>query len=189
MDETKTKVKISDFGLSKNFLKERLSQCVGSVLYVAPEVLICDSYDQKVDIWSVGVMAYMLLCGFAPFDADDDNELEIFNKITKGNYSMDSIEWKDITEEPKNFVRQTLTFNPEQRPNAHDLLNHAWFSLNPNTSNSLRSSSSKKVAKRLSELITRSKTNPQLKLQVITATKHLPIPKTSSLPTINDTDE
>jgi len=124
-------------------------------------------------------MAYMLLCGFAPFDAEDDNELEIFDKITKGKYSMDTIEWTNIAEEPKNFVRQTLTFDPKQRPSAHELIQHSWFSLKPENT-SLRSSTSKRVAYRLLELSSRSKSNPNLKVIVSR------ISKASSLTSLNE---
>jgi len=62
MDDSKTKVKISDFGLSKNYFKEKLSQCVGSVLYVAPEILLSDSYDKQYG--NNGLYVTMWICSF-----------------------------------------------------------------------------------------------------------------------------
>jgi len=80
VDEKNKTVKITDFGLSKNYFAEVPSKCVGSILYIAPEVLLCDTYDNAVDVWSIGVMTYMLLSGSAPFDSLVDNEMEIFEK-------------------------------------------------------------------------------------------------------------
>merc|ERR1712146_320173 len=76
----------ADFGLSKNFGDEKLMTSCGSPGYVAPEVLECESYDKLVDMWSVGVILYILLVGYPPFYADSDPEL--FKKIMACNYEF-----------------------------------------------------------------------------------------------------
>jgi len=68
-------IKIADFGLSKDFGEEQLSTSCGTPDYVAPEVLMGEPYDKSVDIWSIGVITYVLLCGFPPFYGDSQKEL------------------------------------------------------------------------------------------------------------------
>jgi len=162
VDEKNKTVKITDFGLSKNYFAEVPSKCVGSILYIAPEVLLCDTYDNAVDVWSIGVMTYMLLSGSAPFDSLVDNEMEIFEKICKGDYSLDTPEWKDIGHEPKDFIRRALVLNPTKRATAACLLKHPWItsaeaSKPQSNVDKISSPQYKKVALRLSQLNNRSK--------------------------------
>lgn len=90
-------IKVSDFGLSKDFNMETLRTSCGTPDYVAPEVLLGMPYDNSVDIWSVGVIAYVLLCGFPPFYGRD--EQEVFSKILKAEYSFPSPDWDDISKD------------------------------------------------------------------------------------------
>uniref|UniRef100_A0A6B2LCY0 non-specific serine/threonine protein kinase n=1 Tax=Arcella intermedia TaxID=1963864 RepID=A0A6B2LCY0_9EUKA len=129
LDETKSIVKVSDFGLSINMNVETPSKCVGSIFYVAPEVLIDESYGSGVDIWSVGVMAFMLISGSPPFDAPDEeeNNMEIFEKICKVEYSFEAPEWENTEEQTKQFIQLALTKEPSERPTASALLQHPWI--------------------------------------------------------------
>lgn len=123
-------IKLIDFGVA-NFDKRgknsRLKAKVGSLYYKAPEVIKQD-YDSKCDIWSVGVIMYVLLCGYPPFDGDNDEI--IINKINTGNYNFEGKEWKKISEEAKSLIRKMLTINPVERICANDALKDVWLLTN-----------------------------------------------------------
>ena len=91
---------------------------------MAPEVLR-GKYDQKCDIWSCGVICYILLCGYPPFN--DRNDQIIIEKIKKGDFEFPQEEWGSISSEAKDFVRKLLTMEPENRPSATDALKHPWI--------------------------------------------------------------
>lgn len=91
---------------------------------MAPEVLMIE-YDEKCDIWSVGVILYILLSGRPPFDGDTDKE--IIKKIKMGDFKMSDDSWVNISEEAKDLVKQMLTYDPSQRIAAANALDHPWF--------------------------------------------------------------
>jgi len=123
-DDDNEVIKIIDFGLSKKFGDEQLVTSVGSPGYVAPEVLTETSYDKSVDMWSVGVILYILLCGFPPFFADTSTEL--FKKIIDVKYDFDDPAWDDVSEAPKEIIRKLLIKDPKQRLTANQLADHPW---------------------------------------------------------------
>jgi len=118
-------VKIADFGLSKDFGEEALQTSCGTPDYVAPEVLMGEPYDMAVDIWSIGVITYVLLCGFPPFYGDVQKEL--FDNIMSGNYDFPDPEWTDVSEEAKDFIKKILVVNPAKRMTAEEALQHPWI--------------------------------------------------------------
>mmetsp|Transcript_21543 Transcript_21543/g.54291 ORF Transcript_21543/g.54291 Transcript_21543/m.54291 type:complete len:358 (-) Transcript_21543:83-1156(-) len=118
-------IKVADFGLSKNFDEAKLQTRVGSPSYVAPEVLSGREYDQAVDMWSVGVIIYVLLCGFPPFYSD--NVPELFGKIMKVEFDFDYEEWEDISDDAKNLIKKLLVKNPKKRLTAEEVLKHSWL--------------------------------------------------------------
>ena len=119
-------IKLIDFGLSRKYDKEqKMHSILGTPYYVAPEVLKGE-YDEKCDIWSIGAMTYLMLCGEPPFNGHSNNE--IFKKIVKENIKFKSYFWKNISDNAKDFVRICLNKNSNKRPSAHEALNHAWFS-------------------------------------------------------------
>lgn len=96
----------------------------GSSYYVAPEVLL-GSYDEKCDIWSIGIILYMLLSGMPPFDGRTD--MEIIENVKKGQYSVEGGVWDDVSDAAKDLVCKMLTFDPKKRLSAKQALEHPWF--------------------------------------------------------------
>jgi len=117
-------IKIADFGFSKNFGEEKLMTSCGSPGYVAPEVLTCESYDKSVDLWSVGVIIYILLCGYPPFYAD--NAPALFKKIMDVKYDFDDPSWDEVSEGAKNLIRNLLVKDPKKRYTAEQCLQDPW---------------------------------------------------------------
>jgi len=125
-DDNEELVRIADFGLSKIFEHgEELKTACGTPDYVAPEVLECKPYDMAVDIWSVGVITYILLCGYTPFYANTHQEL--FQKITNLEYDFPSPEWDSISNNAKDFIQKLLVKDPNKRLNAEQCIQHPWM--------------------------------------------------------------
>ncbi|KAJ1297007.1 hypothetical protein BS78_01G345500 [Paspalum vaginatum] len=118
-------LKVIDFGLS-DFVKpdERLNDIVGSAYYVAPEVLH-RSYGTEADMWSIGVIAYILLCGSRPFWAR--TESGIFRAVLKAELSFDETPWPTLSPEAKDFVRRLLNKDYRKRMTAAQALCHQWI--------------------------------------------------------------
>ncbi|XP_077213238.1 CDPK-related kinase 5-like [Tasmannia lanceolata] len=120
-----SQLKAIDFGLS-DFVKpdERLNDIVGSAYYVAPEVLH-RSYSTEADVWSIGVIAYILLCGSRPFWAR--TESGIFRAVLKADPSFDEPPWPSLSPEAKDFVKRLLIKDPRKRMTAAQALSHPWI--------------------------------------------------------------
>jgi len=125
-------IKIADFGLAKESNGGNILQTAcGTPGYVAPEVLAGKEYNMQVDMWSLGVILYILLCGFPPFYEEDMQQL--FNTIMNAKFDFPSPWWDDISAEAKACVKSFLTVNPSQRYCAYptDAPNYAlqdpWF--------------------------------------------------------------
>jgi len=118
-------IKIADFGLSKDIESGNLQTSCGTPSYVAPEVLMGGQYDNEVDIWSIGVITYVLLCGFTPFFGD--NQRQLFERILHATFDFPSPEWDDISEAAKDFVKKLLVVNPAQRLTSAQALAHPWL--------------------------------------------------------------
>jgi len=119
-------VKIADFGLSKLFSgDEELTTSCGTPGYVAPEVLMSESYDKSVDMWGIGIITYILLAGYPPFYGDNDTQL--FEKIMNADYDFDDECWDDVSELAKDFIRHLLVKNPDERFTAEQALDHLWI--------------------------------------------------------------
>ncbi|XXG86553.1 hypothetical protein AAC387_Pa11g1422 [Persea americana] len=118
-------LKAIDFGLS-DFVKpdERLNDIVGSAYYVAPEVLH-RSYSTEADVWSIGVIAYILLCGSRPFWAR--TESGIFRAVLKADPSFDESPWPSLSSEAKDFVKRLLNKDSRKRMTAAQALCHPWI--------------------------------------------------------------
>ena len=130
-------IKIVDWGYATQMKqRERLHEMDGISYYIAPEVLEGD-YDEKCDIWSCGVILYILLCGYAPFYGENDKE--IYNQVLKGEYDFPKEEWQNVSEEAKNLVQKMLEKDTKKRITALDALQDKWFKINKQkkTSNKL----------------------------------------------------
>ncbi|XP_047155378.1 CDPK-related kinase 5-like isoform X2 [Vigna umbellata] len=123
--EENSELKAIDFGLS-DFVKpdERLNDIVGSAYYVAPEVLH-RAYSTEADVWSVGVIAYILLCGSRPFWAR--TESGIFRAVLRATPSFDEPPWPSLSDEAKDFVKRLLNKDPRKRMTAAQALSHPWI--------------------------------------------------------------
>jgi len=118
-------IKIGDFGVSRALKKgAKLHSTVGTILYIAPEVLK-NSYNEKCDIWSCGVILYTLLFGRPPFYGKTESEVE--EKILKGVYSFSGKEGHMVSKEAKGFIQKLLTYNPNDRYSAAQALKDPWL--------------------------------------------------------------
>lgn len=118
-------IKIIDFGTSLVYSAERnLEEKLGTPYYIAPEVLN-KNYNEKCDIWSAGVITYILLSGMPPFNGQSDQD--IMNKVRAGQFSFDDRIWQTISENAKAFITSLLTFNSSDRPSAQQALQHPWI--------------------------------------------------------------
>uniref|UniRef100_A0A0C9QMZ9 non-specific serine/threonine protein kinase n=1 Tax=Wollemia nobilis TaxID=56998 RepID=A0A0C9QMZ9_9CONI len=118
-------LKTIDFGLSIFFKPgETFSDVVGSPYYVAPEVLR-KHYGPEADVWSAGVILYILLSGVPPFWAE--TEQGIFEQVLHGELDFASDPWPGISESAKDLIRKMLVRNPKKRLTAHEVLCHPWI--------------------------------------------------------------
>lgn len=118
-------IKLADFGFTRECESKRLLETIcGSTGYSAPEMLRGNKYSGlEIDIWSLGVILYTLLCGVLPFDDDDENEMR--NKIIKGEYEMEEF----LSDEAQDLIRSILQLEPSERPTLKQILQHAWFKM------------------------------------------------------------
>jgi calcium/calmodulin-dependent protein kinase I len=118
-------IKLTDFGLAKIMTSDALLKTAcGTPNYVAPELLLNKGYTEAVDMWSVGVMLYILLCGFPPFFAEDNATL--FEQIIQGNYTFMEPYWNHISASAKDLVSRLLQTDPKRRLTAKQVMSHPW---------------------------------------------------------------
>jgi len=121
-------LKIADFGFAK-----RISQLLpnetacGTPGYVAPEILRGDPYGAEVDIWSMGVIVYVLLAGYPPFY--DEDRKKLFKKIKEGKYYFHEDYWGHVSPEAMDLIRKMLCVNQVERWTAKQLLQHTWITM------------------------------------------------------------
>jgi len=116
-------LKLIDFGLSTKFIDGQfLKTKIGTPHYVAPQVFQ-GKYDKSCDMWSVGVIMYVLLCGKAPFDAPHRDD--VLRLVSKGKFSFGR-DWQNISKDAKDLIKQMLTMEPEKRITAAQAMNAEW---------------------------------------------------------------
>jgi calcium-dependent protein kinase len=128
--ESHALIKVIDFGTSKKLSPNtKLKSMMGTAYYIAPEV-IDGRYDEKCDVWSCGVILYILLCkrylgGYPPFNGKSDSE--IFKKIKAGKFSFSGFEWLKVSKDAKNLLKKMLTLDPAERISAKEVLRDPWL--------------------------------------------------------------
>lgn len=117
--------KLIDFGLTCECRPgQRLKELCGTPLYMAPQV-IENLYDLKADVWSCGVILYMLLCGKAPFNGDSAEV--VMQQARRGNFSLSGDDWYYITDSAKDLIRGLMAYDPKDRYTADEALSHTWI--------------------------------------------------------------
>jgi len=134
--DDETDVMLSDFGLSKIINQDTMMETAcGTPYYVAPEVLSAQGYDKEVDLWSVGVITYLLLCGFPPFYGE--TLPEVFEQIMKADYDFPDPYWTDISKNAKDFIAQLLVVDSKKRLTAKQAMQHPWITSTANSNKPL----------------------------------------------------
>ncbi|CAJ1961168.1 unnamed protein product [Sphenostylis stenocarpa] len=119
-------LKLSDFGSAEWFGEGRpMSGVVGSPYYVAPEVLMGREYDEKVDVWSSGVILYAMLSGFPPFYGD--SAAQIFEAVLRANLRFPTTIFRSVSAPAKDLLRKMICRDPSRRISAHQALRHPWI--------------------------------------------------------------
>ncbi|KAI8877278.1 Pkinase-domain-containing protein [Backusella circina FSU 941] len=120
---------ICDFGIAKiNGEANALDTVCGSPGYVAPEVLSRTGYGTPIDMWAMGVITYTLLCGYQPFQAED--QAELIDEITHARFEFHERYWRNVSIEAKDFIRKLLTLDTKARLTATEALEHTWMTSN-----------------------------------------------------------
>ncbi|GFS20013.1 serine/threonine-protein kinase DCLK3 [Elysia marginata] len=118
-------LKLADFGLAME-VKELIYTVCGTPTYVAPEILTEIGYGLEVDMWAVGVITYILLCGFPPFRSPDRNQTELFEFIKAGEYEFLSPYWDSTSRSAKDLISRLLIVDRRKRYTSVDVLSHRW---------------------------------------------------------------
>jgi serine/threonine protein kinase len=127
-DSNDAVVKLGDFGFAKREeLPNSFTTMCGTAVYVAPKILRAVPYGIAADLWSVGIIAYILLVGYQPFRGEDDDTLH--QQIRGGVFEFDEEFWNNITSEAKGFISSVLKVDPAERLSANEALAHKWFAL------------------------------------------------------------
>ena len=163
-------VKLIDFGTAKIFERGVAeNRYVGSSYYMAPEVLK-RKYDEKCDLWSIGVIFYILLTGRPPFDGNDDEE--ILKNVEKGVYDKTSYPFPSLSNLAKDLINKLLQYEPKKRISAEEALEHQWFKTAEFKKKDKVNMISPELAKELITNMTQYKSTNMLKCAVIAYLVH-----------------
>ena len=152
-DDDDSRIKITDFGLSKVFNPQEKEQSLrrnvsvddmakklknfqesgvlqrdrlrGTVGYMSPELILAGVSSAATDVWAAGVVLYILLCGHPPFQSKSNRE--ILERSARGQFSLEGKEWESVSESAKDLVRKMLTVDPEKRITVANILQHPWI--------------------------------------------------------------
>ncbi|KAG9467399.1 hypothetical protein GDO78_015026 [Eleutherodactylus coqui] len=123
-------LKLTDFGFAKETTSHNsLATPCYTPYYVAPEVLGPEKYDKSCDMWSLGVIMYILLCGYPPFYSNHGLAISpgMKKRIRMGQYEFPNPEWSEVSEEVKQLIRNLLKTDPTQRMTITEFMNHPWI--------------------------------------------------------------
>ncbi|ETE65080.1 Serine/threonine-protein kinase 33, partial [Ophiophagus hannah] len=127
-NEMKLNIKVTDFGLAVQKMggsESMFQSTCGTPIYMAPEVIFAHDYSQQCDVWSIGVIMYMLLSGEPPFMASSEEKL--FEVIKKGDLHFKQPIWQTVNKAAKNILRLLLKVDPAHRITANELLDCQWI--------------------------------------------------------------
>ncbi|KAK1284041.1 Phosphoenolpyruvate carboxylase kinase 2 [Acorus calamus] len=122
--DSRGRPRLSDFGSADFFAGGAMSGIVGTPYYVAPEVVAGRDYDEKVDVWSAGVVLYLMLAGFPPFDGD--SAVEIFDSVLRANLRFPVRAFRGVSTAAKDLIRRMLCKDVSRRLSAEQVLMHPW---------------------------------------------------------------
>ncbi|XP_037595559.1 MAP kinase-activated protein kinase 3 isoform X4 [Cebus imitator] len=122
-------LKLTDFGFAKETTQNALQTPCYTPYYVAPEVLGPEKYDKSCDMWSLGVIMYILLCGFPPFYSNTGQAISpgMKRRIRLGQYGFPNPEWSEVSEDAKQLIRLLLKTDPTERLTITQFMNHPWI--------------------------------------------------------------
>ncbi|KAL5542259.1 hypothetical protein UlMin_009969 [Ulmus minor] len=124
--DERNRLKLADFGSAETFKEAgEMSGVVGTPYYVAPEVLAGMDYDEKVDIWSCGVVLYIMLAGFPPFYGD--SAVDIFDSVLRANLRFPATVFQSVSPAAKDLIRRMLCKDVSRRFTAEQVLRHPWI--------------------------------------------------------------
>lgn len=119
-------VKVIDFGTARKLTKgKRLKQTIGTPFYMAPEIFNVNKYDEKVDLWSLGIVLYILLTGKAPYYGKEDDV--IIAQVKKAGYNKKLLNDKGLTKPAINLVESLLNIDPVKRLSAAQAIQNPWI--------------------------------------------------------------
>ena len=129
-------IRILDFGLSKILGPyEKCDEPYGTLTYCAPEIIVDEPYSKPVDLWSLGVMTYLMVSGKLPFNAEDENEIARQVVYDEPNYTRNPI-WKTISPECLDFIKKLLDKDQNKRMTIKGVLEHKWIKMYDETKSS-----------------------------------------------------
>ncbi|EYU19883.1 hypothetical protein ABFS82_06G078700 [Erythranthe guttata] len=123
--DSRGRLKLADFGSAELFGVSEMSGLVGTPYYVAPEVLTGGEYDEKVDVWSAGVILYIMLAGVPPFYGD--GPAETFEAVLRGNLRFPTKLFRSVSPEAKDLLRKMMCRDVSRRLSAEQVLRHPWM--------------------------------------------------------------
>lgn len=125
-------LKLTDFGFAKEtFIKDTLQTPCYTPYYVAPEVLGPEKYDKSCDIWSLGVIMYILLCGFPPFYSNHGLAISpgMKKRIRTGQYDFPNPEWQNVSQSAKDLIKGMLIVDPTGRLTIEQVMKNSWIAV------------------------------------------------------------
>ncbi|CAL8115243.1 unnamed protein product [Orchesella dallaii] len=123
------RIKLGDFGLAQIAIGPMYTVC-GTPTYVAPEILAETGYGLKVDIWALGVIVYVLLCGYPPFVSSTGDQEDLFDMILSGDFEFHHEHWETVSSDAKDIISRMIEADSDARLTADEVLQHPWLAAN-----------------------------------------------------------